>query len=95
MKPVKIEPPLPRHGSLLLAEEKLLSSNEPFESITYHPITQWTDQPTTSELLDKKIKLRNAFTMNIDFSDYKPPLIANAHAKLERLNRTGLTSNTS
>jgi hypothetical protein len=24
--------------------------------------------------------------MNIDFPDYKPPLLANAQAKLERLN---------
>lgn len=85
MKPVKLEARLPRRGSLLIAEEKLMSLNDTFESIAYHPLRQWTDQPTTKELLDKKINLRNAFTMNIDFPDYKPPLLTNAQAKLERL----------
>jgi hypothetical protein len=91
IKPVKLEAALPRRGSLLVAEEKLLASNDTFESITYHPLTKWTDQPTTAELLDKKINLRNAFTTNIDFPDYKPPLLANAQAKLERL--TAVNSN--
>ncbi|CAF1196458.1 unnamed protein product [Rotaria sordida] len=85
IKPVKLEVPSPRRGSLLVAEEKLLSSNDTSESITYHPLIKWTDQPTTKELLDKKINLRNQFTMNIDFPDYKPPLLANAQVKLERL----------
>ncbi|CAF3869297.1 unnamed protein product [Rotaria magnacalcarata] len=85
IKPVKLEVPLPRRGSLLVAEEKLISSNDTYESITYHPLMKWTDQPTTQELLDKKINLRNQFTMNIDFPDYKQPLLANAQAKLERL----------
>ncbi|CAF4343047.1 unnamed protein product, partial [Adineta steineri] len=68
IKPVKLEPLLPRRGSLLLAEKHLMSSNDIFgESIAYHPLTIWTDQPTTDELLDKKINLRNQFTMNIDF----------------------------
>jgi hypothetical protein len=69
-----------------------MSSDDTFESITYHPLTKWTDQPTTAELLDKKINLRNAFTMNIDFPDYKRPLFANAQTKLERLNAVGLNS---
>ncbi|CAF0922324.1 unnamed protein product [Rotaria sp. Silwood1] len=85
IKPVKLEVPLPRRGSLLIAEEKLMSLNDTFESITYHPLIKWTDQPTTEELLNKKINLRNQFTMNIDFPDYKPPLLANAQVKLERL----------
>lgn len=84
MKPVKLEPALPRRGSLLAAEKKLLSSDDRFESITYHPLTKWTDQPTTAELLDKKVHLRDAFTFNIDFPDYLPPILASAQAKLER-----------
>ncbi len=80
---------------MLVAEEKLLSSNDTFEFITYHSLTKWTDQPTTTELLDKKINLRNAFTMNIDFPDYKPPLLANAQAKLERLNAVDSIAKTS
>jgi hypothetical protein len=72
-----------------------MSSNDTSESITYHPLTRWTNQPTTAELLDKKINLRNAFTMSIDFPDYKPPLLANAQAKLERLDTVGLRSKTS
>lgn len=83
---MKIDVPLPRRGSLLAAEEKLFSNDDTFESITYHPLTQWTDQPTTKELLEKKIDLRDKFTMNIDFLDYKIPLLANAQTKLERLN---------
>ena len=79
---MKIEAPLPRRGSLLSAEEKLLSNDDTSQSITYHPLTQWTDQPTTNELLDKKIDLREKFTMNIDFLDYKIPLLANAQTKL-------------
>lgn len=79
---MKIEAPLPRRGSLLSAEEKLLSNDDASQSITYHPLTQWTDQPTTNELLDKKIDLREKFTMNIDFLDYKIPLLANAQTKL-------------
>lgn len=82
---MKIQAPLPRRGSLLHAERKLLSSDNSFESITCHPLTEWTDQPTTKELLEKKIDLRNKFTMNIDFPDYKPPFLANAQTKLERL----------
>jgi hypothetical protein len=58
-------------------------------------LSKWTEQPTTVELLDRKINLRNAFTMNIDFPDYKPPLLANAQAKLQRLNAVGLNSKTS
>lgn len=80
---MKIAAPLPRRGSLLSAEEKLLSSDDTFESITYHPITRWTNQPTTKELLQKKIHLRDAFTMNIDFLDYKKPLFANVQTKYE------------
>ncbi|CAF4947305.1 unnamed protein product, partial [Rotaria socialis] len=44
------------------------------------------------ELLDKKINLRNQFTMNIDFPDYKQPLLVNAQAKLERLETLGRRS---
>ncbi|CAF1008681.1 unnamed protein product [Adineta steineri] len=85
IKPVKLEPLLPRRGSLLLAEKHLRSSNDIFgESIAYHPLTIWTDQPTTDELLDKKVNLRNQFTMNIDFLNYKRPLLTNALAKVER-----------
>lgn len=82
---MKLEPALPRRGSLLAAEKKILSSNDRFESITYHPLTKWTDQPTTAELFNKKIDLRNAFTFNIDFPDYLPPILANARTKLDRL----------
>ncbi|CAF2773850.1 unnamed protein product [Rotaria sp. Silwood2] len=95
IKPVKLEVTLPRRGSLLVAEEKLMSSNDTFESIAYHPLIKWTDQPTTEELLDKKINLRSQFTMNIDFSDYKPPLLANAQVKLERLEKLDRRSKTS
>lgn len=86
IKPIKIEPILPRRGSLLAAEKQRLSFDDRFKSIIYHPLTKWTDQPTTAELLEKKINLRNAFTMSIDFPDYLPPIQANAQAKLERLN---------
>lgn len=82
---MKLESALPRRGSLLAAEQKLLSSNDASESVTYHPLTKWTEQPTTADLLKKKIDLRNAFTMNIDFPNYLPPILANAQAKLERL----------
>lgn len=64
-----------------------MSSNDTYESITYHPLNQWTNQPTTKELLDKKIQLRNQFTMNIDFLDYKTPLLSNAQAKLGDVQR--------
>jgi hypothetical protein len=71
-----------------------MSSNDVFESITYHPLTKWTDQPTTRELLDKKINLRKQFTINIDFPNYKQPILANAQAKLERLDALNLRSKT-
>ncbi|UJR36278.1 hypothetical protein I4U23_029008 [Adineta vaga] len=93
IKPVKIEAPLPRRGSLIFAEEQMKSSNDVFESITYHPLAKWTDQPTTRELLDKKINLRNQFTSNIDFPDYKRPLFTNAEMKLEHLKTSTTRSN--
>lgn len=82
-----LEALLPKQGSLLTDEKRLLSSNVQFPSITYHPLTKWTDQPTTSELLDKKFNLRQQFTSNIDFPNYKQALFANAEAKLERLDK--------
>ncbi|CAF0858837.1 unnamed protein product [Adineta ricciae] len=87
IKPVKLEAPLSKQGSLLSDEKRLLSSKNLFPSITYHPLTKWTDQPTTSELLDKKFNLRQQFTSSIDFPNYKQALLANAEAKLERLNK--------
>jgi hypothetical protein len=45
-----------------------MSSNDVFESITYHPLTKWTN--------------------------YKRPLLANAQAKLERLDALNLRSKT-
>lgn len=94
IKPVKLEVAMPQRGSLLAAERKLLSSNDQFKSIVYRPQTKWTDQPTTAELLTKKIKLRNAFTWKIDFPDYLPSILANAQAKLERINAQDSTAKT-
>jgi hypothetical protein len=73
------------HGSKLLTEKAILSFNDTSESIAYHPIMKWTNQPNMPELLDKKLHLRNTFSMNIDFLDYKRPLLANAYLKIERL----------
>ena len=85
IQPVKLEAPLLRRGSLLKAEADLLASDGQSKSIVYRPISKWTDQPTTDELLDKKWNLRVALTENIDFPGFQRPLLSNAHAKLERL----------
>lgn len=84
MKPVKFDVLLPRRGSLLRAEQKLVASTETSESIVFRPLTKWTNQPTTAELLEKKIRLRDALTWKIDFLDYKRPLVANAMEKIDR-----------
>lgn len=81
---MKFDVPLLRRGSILRAERKILSSNQTSESIVYRPLTKWTDQPTTKELLEKKIKLRDALTMKIDFLDYKRPVFANATEKFNK-----------
>jgi hypothetical protein len=70
-----------------------MSSDDTSASIAFHPRSKWVNQPTTAELLDKKLNLRNAFTMNIDFLDHKRPIMSNAHAKLERLEASGPQSN--
>ena len=82
---MKLEASLPRRGSLLKAEADLLASDGQTKSIVYRPISKWTDQPTTDELLAKKLNLRAALTEKIDFPGFQRPLLANAHAKLERL----------
>lgn len=92
MKPVKLSAPLLRRGSILMGEKKLVSSHDALGSIAFHPRSKWINQPTTAELLDKKLNLRNAFTMKIDFLDHKRPIMNNAHAKLERLEASGSQS---
>lgn len=53
--------------------------------VTFRPLHVWTEQDTTEQLLEKKEVLRERFGWEIDFDDYKIPLIRNAMEKLEKL----------
>ncbi|CAF1352152.1 unnamed protein product, partial [Didymodactylos carnosus] len=87
IRPIELEVQIAHRSSFTRAEEKLTSS---FEPITYRPSTKWTNQLSTKELLEKKIDLRNQFTYEIDFTEYKEQFLTNAAKKLDGLTAFGL-----
>ncbi|XP_069464410.1 ankyrin repeat and EF-hand domain-containing protein 1 [Ambystoma mexicanum] len=49
--------------------------------ITFVPKTIWTPLPTTEELINKRVQLRERFTYEVDFDDFKMPFKKNLMEK--------------
>ncbi|CAF1023931.1 unnamed protein product [Didymodactylos carnosus] len=75
----------PRRGSLLRAAAELAKSFDNTESITFHPKTKWTEQPSTQDMIREKGILRERFGWEVDFHDFKMPFMDNASKRLEKM----------
>lgn len=73
-----------RPKSCSAAEIMLSQSISNANKITFKPLHVWTEQDTTEQLMEKKETLRERFGWEIDFDDYKIPLIKNAMEKIEK-----------
>ena len=76
---------LERRASYSTAEAMLARSVYDADKVVFRPVHVWTEQDTTEKLLEKKETARDRFGWEIDFDDYKIPLMKNAMKKLDKL----------
>lgn len=74
-----------RRASYSNAEALLTQSIFDSKKTIFRPLHVWTDQDNTEKLLEKKDVVRERFGWEIDFEDYKIPLVKNAMKKLDKL----------
>lgn len=67
------------------AETLLTQQMVAAKKVSFRPLHIWTEQETTKQLLEKKHVLRERFGWEVDFDDYRIPLIKNAMSKLEKI----------
>lgn len=79
-------PPITMRRASYSNAEALLTQNI-FDSTKtiFRPLHVWTEQDTTEKLMEKKEIVRERFGWEIDFEDYKIPLMKNAMKKLDKL----------
>lgn len=65
------------------AASALAGGIEEVEDITFTPIKRWTKQPTSEELIQKRVEQREHFGWEVDFEDFKMPFLKNVYARVE------------
>ena len=72
-----------RKGSILRAASALAGGIEEVEDITFTPIKQWTEQPTSEDLIQRRVETRGRFGWEVDFADFQMPLLKNVYERVE------------
>ena len=72
-----------RKGSILRAASALAGGIEEVEDITFTPIKQWTEQPTSEDLIQRRVGTRGRFGWEVDFDDFQMPLLKNVYERVE------------
>lgn len=74
-----------RRTSYSNAEAMLAQSIYDSDKVVFRPVHVWTEQETTPKLMEKKEIVRERFGWEIDFDDYKIPLMKNVMKKMDKL----------
>lgn len=69
-------------GSILRAASALAGCIDEKEDITFTPIKLWTKQKTTQQLIKAREVRRDRFGWEVDFEDFKMPLMNNVDQKV-------------